>query len=227
MRDFNFPNVPRTALGDGASRPGESEDAVLRRFHSETQAQETQAQDEKSHSKAKIAGGILAGFLMLGGGLYAYEAVSRNTQAPQQQVALNAPASNRVAADPYPSSAPPTATPDNIPAPDGVLATTEPASQPSTATVQMIAETTDADVNASAADPINAPLTVTDMAPAPEQPGQMALQQPITAPLVSGQAIESLPAIASNDVPLVTAESPPQILTAQLPAEQAQEAAAQ
>ena len=234
MRDFNFQDAPRTTEADIIGEPplvldvplnvrsDESldQDAALRPFHVQTQGDEP-------NNTAKIVGGIVVGLLIVGGGLYAYESATRNTQAPQQQVALKAPSSNYLAPDQVPSSTPPT--PDNTTTPENMAtpAITEPVSPPSARkAVDSAGSNTVTPPPAAMDEATNAPMTAT---PDTEQPGQMALQQPMTPPDVSSQTTEPAPAIASNETSGVPArpkqETP--LAAGQLPADQAQEAAAQ
>jgi hypothetical protein len=185
-------------------------------------------ENDESSNTAKIAGGIVMGLLLLGGGLYAYESSSRST-APQQ-LALKTPASNHIAADQYPTAAPPKQ--DNTATP----AATPPVNPTRPVRHRIIRAAENTDRNAARPAPavrdaaINAPMTLTpESAPPPQKP-QTAMQQPLTAPDVSapsGRGAQPAPAVANNSVRTLPAERQPPIPPGQLPADRAQEPGAQ
>jgi hypothetical protein len=187
---------------------------------------------ETSGNTAKIIGGVIVGLLIVGGGFYAYKMSTATTPVPQQQVALKTPATNHVANDQYPVSAPPV--PETSAAPAALPAATPP-SPPSPARHPIRAASNEP---SSASDSgINAPMTLTpETAPPPQQPTQQstpqtAMQQPSGTPNVPGASV------AQNDVNALatqvpTAQPPADpsrapTEQAQLPPAQAQESAAQ
>jgi hypothetical protein len=207
MRDFNFsdantatanivdvrPIPQELPLSDDMRRDEIEDGATLSSFH------RTEEENEASNNTAKIAGAVLVGLLIVGGGIYAYESTLKNTTAPQA-VAMKTPAPSTMAA----------ATPDTT-APDTQTAT-QPASTPSSATApsvparQTVRTARDASSDTSTAASttdmaVNQPMTLTPQTAPPAQqssPSQTAqIQQPIIAPL--GQpAIQPQPEVANN-----------------------------
>ncbi|HWY60819.1 MAG TPA: hypothetical protein VNW15_02855 [Rhizomicrobium sp.] len=205
MRDFNFKDdniavgqplneLPQTPRVDETILQNESE--PMRPFH-------VAASDEdSSNNTAKIVGGIVAGALLIGGSLYAYETFSTRAPAPQT-VAMNAPTPNNAAMAPPanpPAIAPPATATDTTAAPsqtspDGISPTPSRRAHSSNGT--------SAPPAASSADAaVNAPMTLTPQtAPPPEQSGssgQTALQQPVSAPAVAGETTQPTPEVANN-----------------------------
>ena len=183
----------------------------LRPFHAEME-------NEEGNNIAMIAGGVIVGLLIIGGGIYAYE--SSRMPAPQQ-VALKTPAVNQpapnqtAAAPPAPATAPETTTPDTNAKPPA----------PKARRAVKAASNPDDNSTASAGAPdaaLNAPMTLTpDTAPLPEQSaptGQTAMQQPVTAPDVSSTAVQPAPEIANNNAASQAPAITPQLPTVQLPA---------
>jgi hypothetical protein len=191
--------------------------------------------DEDGDNTLTIASGVLAAVLIIGGGIYAYESMHRAT-APQQ-VALKTPAANPMAADQ--AATPPAATPDSAaPAMAAPPQSAPAAPAPSRRRAVKAAEDSAApptSAAASASPAINAPMTLTpDAAPAPQQsapgsvPAGQTAMQPLIAPNISDQSGPSPPSMANNaasGVNLPSAES--QAPAAELPADRAQEPAAQ
>jgi hypothetical protein len=247
MREFGKPNETTPVVVDAKPldnfiRRDEDMHAAevkdgMRPFHVEVET-------DGSNNTAKIIGGVVVGLLIIGGGIYAYE--SSRSVPVQQQVALKTPAQNQAAPD-QAAAAPENSAPDANAAPTPAAA---PASPPPSR--RMIKSAADNSAPApmaapaqqsAAADPaINAPMTLTPQtAPPPEQAapaGQTAMQQPVTAPDVSGQTNQPTPSVADNG----PASAAPRTLTpqlqapdsqtqpatpAQLPAVQAQDPAAQ
>jgi hypothetical protein len=216
--------APERSLSSEKNDAGRNENLSLGSLHTAKDQD-----DGDGDNTLTIASGILAAVLIIGGGIYAYESMHRAT-APQQ-VALKTPVANPVAANQ--AATPPAATPDSAaaamtappqpapaaPAPSrsrAVKAADDSAAPPSSAT-------------ASAAPAVNAPMTLTpDTAPAPQQsaPAGQTAMQPLTAPDVSDQSGPSTPSMANNAAPGVNSREL-QAPAAQLPADGAQEPAAQ
>ena len=89
MREFGKP-ADETGVRPLAHGPAiklddeirETPDEGMRPFLADT------GEDEADHTAAKLIGGVVAGALILGGGLYAYETTMTNT-LPPQQIAAN------------------------------------------------------------------------------------------------------------------------------------------
>jgi hypothetical protein len=209
--------APERSLSPEKNHAGRNENLSPGSFHTAKDQD-----DEDGDNTLTIASGILAGLLIIGGGIYAYESMHRAT-APQQ-VALKTPAANPMAADQ--AATPPAATPDS--AAPAMTAPPQPApAAPAPRRSRAVKAGDDSaasSATASAGRAINAPMTLTpDTALAPQQSvpgsvpaGQTAMQPPLSAPDVSGQNAQPMPAIANNDAP--AAPSGPQPLQPQLPA---------
>jgi hypothetical protein len=155
--------------------------------------------DVSSNNTAKIAGAVIVGLLLVGGSLYAYE----STIGKPQTVAMlpTAPQHNATVAQtvrpPLASldanGAPSVSTPHAMSTPKpgrirtGSVDTT---SSPDFASTQTAATSSTHDSG------VNQPMTLTpENAPAPQQ---SAMQQPITAPNVTGASAEPTPEVANN-----------------------------
>jgi hypothetical protein len=237
MRDFNFKDESNTSAAD--IRPLETppeavildetpipdqtpHEDTLRPFHVE--------EEEEASNLPKIAGAVVVGLLIVGGGLYAYETSFAN-RAPVKTVAMNTTAPVKTAATaPLPAAnpdvTPPTATPA-LAAPVKSAATA-----PVTEPVQKTAAMTPGVGIGPSNDPaIDAPMSFTaDNAPPaelagpsvqtaaiPSTPNQVtAMQQPISPPDV-GNTSQPTAAIAANQAsgvslpvaPLAPAQSQP------------------
>ena len=166
--------------------------------------------DDADNSTAKIAGAVLVGLLLVGGSIYAYESTTAN-RAPQTAAV---PAQHQTVAAAQPVTQ--VTTPD-ISAPSNTMPA--PVSTPRrmhSARVDVAPVTTA--TSTAAADPaVNAPMTLTpETAPAPQQ---SAMQQPITAPNVSGQTSLPTPEVANNttlsSTPMPSATVQPSLTQAQ------------
>ena len=191
----------------------------LRPFHVEQD-------EEESNNLPKIVGAAVIGLLIVGGGLYAYETtfahpatvktVAMNTAAAPTSMAATTPPPS---AAPDTSSAPSSAAP--MPAPSVKSASQTPAAKTKLSRSEPVqsepAQQSASNVPGVGIGPtndaaINAPMTLTpDTAPAPEagsssqtadnsQPGQTALQQPITTPNV-GNNLQPTASVAANQTP--------------------------
>jgi hypothetical protein len=161
--------------------------------------------EESANNTAKIAGAVLVGLLLVGGSIYAYESTTAN-HAPQM-VAMLPPAPQRNAKADQ-AVTPPVSTPDTSAPAANSMSTPPPVSpsrparirsgQAAAKPVPATESSTPAPATTSAsADPaINQPMSLTpETAPPPEQSG---MQQPITAPNVSGQSAQPTPEVANN-----------------------------
>jgi hypothetical protein len=221
MRDFTFNDTSRTATADIAGvRP--QPDTVPengRRDEAETAFQPFRPitdEDVSGNNTAKIAGGIVVGLLLIGGGIYAYESSSATRP---QTVAMQTPTpGNMATAQPAnpPAVAPPETATDTTAAPsqtspDGISPTPSRSARPNRLEKADNSDGRTGRASAPARDAtINAPMTPTpENAPPAEQSapaGQTAMQQPLTAPAVSGQTIQPTPEVANNSA---SDENPP------------------
>ncbi len=159
--------------------------------------------EDSSNNTAKIAGAVFVGLLLVGGSIYAYESAIAN-HAPQTVAMLpqrhNAVAVQTVAPPvttaetgntSSATTAPPPAVSTPKPARGRASAAPVPAEEPTPSAPAMAPAT-----SASADPAINQPMTLSPQtAPLPQQ---SAMQQPITAPDVSGQSAQPTPEVANN-----------------------------
>lgn len=159
--------------------------------------------DSESNNTARIAGAVIVGLLLVGGSIYAYESTNHAPQTvamlPQQHNAVAVQTVGPPATTPDASSEPAAgSTPPAISTPRPVRSTRSsltakpvPEAQASTS-----APATAPTSSASADPAINQPMTLTpETAPLPQQ---SAMQQPITAPNVSGSSTQASPEVANN-----------------------------
>jgi hypothetical protein len=220
MRNFDFNNDdantsaaniagirPDVSVGPDLDSPIETlrleepvyeEQASLSAFHKSSDNDD----GESSNSTAKIAGAVIVGLLLVGGSLYAYEAM---TGKPQTVAMLPAAPQHNATAEQ--TVTPPIASSDASTAPSNSAPSVSAApamSTPKPARVHAgLADATpgSASTQTAAAAPaqdsvVNQPMTLTpENAPAPQQ---SAMQQPITAPNVTGAPAEPTPEVANN-----------------------------
>jgi hypothetical protein len=242
MRDFNFKDANTSAADIAGVRPiSEEFPETVRR--EEIIAEEGPAlssfhhpiDEDESNNSAKIAGAVLVGLLIVGGGIYAYESTLKNTTSPQVVAMKSSPAPAHVAAV-TPAPAAPTPDASAAPQPDVTPAATATPSVPAHRTVRTARDNnTDTSVATSTADAsasqpvVSQPLAVTPDAaapvlqPAPSQTAQ--IQQPITAP-VGQPAVSPQPEVANNGsagvtLPVESAASAPAASAAPAPSDAA------
>jgi hypothetical protein len=180
---------------------------------------EAEKDDEDSTGKtAKIVGGVIAGLLIVGSGIYAYE--EAHAPAPPEQVALKTPVTNHIANDQYPTSAP-------LPESSTTPAATPPTSPPPVRRTIRAAE--NSRPAHAADDAINAPMTLTPETAPPPQPSQSSPQMAMRQPFVAPNALANQPtsSVAANDT-MREPQTPTQPADPSLaPTEQAEVPAAQ
>jgi hypothetical protein len=126
MRDFNFTDANTNAADVAGARtiPDLPEDIRREEIRDEMIARNEEPslssfhhviEEDESNNTAKIAGAVLVGLLVVGGGIFAYESTLKSTTAPQAVAASGAP-KQVAAATPAPMPTPAPAT-DATPAP--------------------------------------------------------------------------------------------------------------
>ena len=217
MRNFAFDkDRPETSAADFAGMQPDLEppaeilglDETARetlRDDARSAFRESDIEDEESgNNTAKIAGAVLVGLLLIGGSIYAYEStvadhapktVAMLPPAPQHNAtadqAVTPPVTTPETGNTSSATTAPPAVSTPKPARGRASAAPVPAEEPTPSAPAMAPAT-----SASADPAINQPMTLTPQtAPLPQQ---SAMQQPITAPDVSGQSAQPTPEVANN-----------------------------
>jgi hypothetical protein len=233
MRNFEFDNkdsadisaaniagVRSTELPADTLRLDDHDREAVREDALSTFRSKSDDDDDSDNNTAKIAGAVLVGLLLVGGSIYAYESTTAN-RAPQ--AAAIQPAQHQTVAAAQ-LVTPPVTAPDVSAQSDtstpAQVSTPKPARSARTdvAPAAIAPQSNSAPATSTAAaDPDNPPMTLTpETAPAPQQ---SAMQQPITAPNVSGQTSQPTPEVANNttssSVPMPSATVQPSLTPAQ------------
>lgn len=202
---------------DEQDREAVREDA-LSTFHSKSDDD-----DESDNNTAKIAGAVLVGLLLVGGSIYAYESTTANRAS---QTAAIAPVHQTVAAaqpvtppvtTPDVSAPPAISTPASVSKPRPARSARANLATAPAASVASQGNSASATSTASADPAVNQPMTLSPQTAPPPQ--QSAMQQPITAPNVSGQTSQPTPEVANNNtsssVPMPSATIQPNLTPTQ------------